>query len=87
MRGADFNKRLEAAAKIAREVLGIEPEWASDKIASTMINWYDIRSEIAHGDPPTQSFDVPPVIYLANEVAATLDKVTRALPEKTGGKR
>ena len=26
MRGADFNKRLEAAAKIAREVLGIEPE-------------------------------------------------------------
>jgi hypothetical protein len=79
MRGAAFEKRLESAVKIAREVLGTAPEWASGATLSTIRNWYDIRSEIAHGDPPTQLFDVPPVIYLADDIATTLERVTRTL--------
>jgi len=87
MRGAAFDRRLESAVKVAREVLGIESEWASAAAVSTIRNWYDIRGEIAHGDPPTQLVDVPPVIFLANDVATTLEQVTRALLMETGGNR
>ena len=75
MRNAGFDRRLESAVKVAREVLGTAPEWASSEILSTIKSWYDIRNDIAHGDPPTQLFDVPPVIYLADAIAATLDDV------------
>jgi hypothetical protein len=77
MRSAAFDKRLEAAVKVAREVIGTEPKWASQ--LSLIRNWYDIRNEIAHGDPPTQLVDVPPVIYLADDTATTLEQVTRII--------
>jgi hypothetical protein len=80
MRGAPFDKRLESAVKVAREGLGTDPEWASGARLSTIRNWYDIRSEIAHGDPPTQLVDVSPVIYLADDIATTLERVTRTMP-------
>jgi hypothetical protein len=79
MRGAAFDKRLESAVKVAREMLRTDPEWASGERQSIIRNWYAIRSEIAHGDPPTQLFDVPPVIYLADDIAATLDRVMRII--------
>ncbi|MCC6776852.1 MAG: hypothetical protein IT537_09495 [Hyphomicrobiales bacterium] len=82
MRSAAFGKRLESAVKVAREVLGADPEWASDATQSTIRDWYDIRSEIAHGDPPTQLFDVPPVIYLADAIATTLERVMRIAPQE-----
>jgi hypothetical protein len=87
MRGTAFDKRLESAVKVAREVLGIEPQWASTATVSTIRNWYNIRSEIAHGDSPAQLFDVPPVMYLADDVATTLEQVTLALLMETGGTR
>jgi hypothetical protein len=79
LRSVSFDKRLESAVKIAREILGNEPEWAVGPGVSTIRNWYAIRNEIAHGDSPTQVVDVPPVIYLANAVATTLDRVVRAI--------
>jgi hypothetical protein len=79
MRSADFDKRLESALKVAREVLGTDPGWASGGTPSTIKNWYDIRNEIAHGDPPTQLFDVPPVIYLADDIATTLERVMHTI--------
>jgi hypothetical protein len=79
MRGAAFDRRLESAVKVAREVLGIDPEWASGTNQSTIRNWYAIRNEIAHGDSPTQLFDVPPVIYLADDIAATLERIVQTI--------
>jgi len=79
MRGAGFDERLEAAIKIVREVLGEEPEWASQTELLTIRNWYAIRNEIAHGDPPTQLFDVPPVIYLADAIGTALERVLGAI--------
>jgi hypothetical protein len=73
MRDAGFDKRLASAVKIAREVLGTDPKWAED--AAMIMNWYSIRNEIAHGDPPTRLVDVPPVIYLADAIATTLERV------------
>jgi hypothetical protein len=75
MRDAAFNKRLESAVKVAREVLGTDPLWALDATLSDIRNWYVIRNDIAHGDFPTQLFHVPPVIGLAGQIAATLDEV------------
>jgi hypothetical protein len=79
MRGATFDRRLESAVKVAREVLGAAPQWAADARLSTIRSWYAIRSEIAHGDPPTQLFDVPSVVYLADDIATTLDRVARII--------
>jgi len=44
-------------------------------------------SRLLAGDPPTQLVDVPPVIYLANDIATTLEQVTRALLIETGRNR
>lgn len=82
MREAGFDKRLESAIKVAREALGIAPEWGSGARLSNIKSWYAIRNEIAHGDSPTQLFDVPPVIYLADAIAATLDEVEAFLVSK-----
>jgi hypothetical protein len=79
LRSAAFEKRLVSAVKIARETLGNEPKWAVDPGMPTIRHWYAIRNEIAHGDPPTQLVDVPPVIYLADAVATTLERVVRAI--------
>ena len=80
MRTAGFDKRLESAIRIVREVLGSDPEWASRTQLTTITNWYAIRNEIAYGDPPTQLVDVPPVIYLADAIGTTLERVIDALP-------
>jgi len=47
LRSAPFDKRLETALKVAREVLRDEPEWASRQKLPTILNWYEIRNEIA----------------------------------------
>ena len=80
MRSAAFDKRLESAIKVAHEVLGSDPEWASGETISTIRSWYAIRNEIAHGDSPTQLIDVPPVIYLADAIATTFEQVMRSSP-------
>jgi hypothetical protein len=79
MRGVDFDRRLETAIKVVREVLRDEPEWASGPQLPTIRNWYAIRNEIAHGDPPTQLFDVPPVIHLADAIGASLERVLETI--------
>jgi len=77
MRSSGFDKRLDTAIRIVREVLGSVPEWASE--TPTIKNWNAIRNEIAHGDPPTQLFNVPPVISLADAIGTSLDRVVSAL--------
>jgi hypothetical protein len=77
MRDAKFHTRLETAIKIAREVLGTDPSWMSS--ASELESWNEIRNEIAHGDPPTQFFNIPVVIAKGMEIAETHDEVDRAL--------
>lgn len=77
MQDAKFNTRLETAIKVAREILGSDPPWMS--AASELKSWYDIRNEIAHGDPPTQFFNIPVVIAKGVEIAWTLDEVNRVL--------
>jgi hypothetical protein len=83
MRSERFDRRLDTAIRVLREVLGHEPEWASGPELSTIRNWYAIRNEIAHGDPPTQLFDVPPVIRLADAIGASLDRVVQAVANVT----
>ncbi|MBO0754649.1 MAG: hypothetical protein J2P54_02220 [Bradyrhizobiaceae bacterium] len=77
MRDAKFRTRLETAIKVAREVLGADPPWMSS--ASELESWNEIRNEIAHGDPPTQFFNIPVVIAKSVEIAQTLDEVDRAM--------
>lgn len=77
MRDAKFHTRLETAIKVAREILGADPTWMSS--ASELESWNEIRNEIAHGDPPTQFFNIPVVIAKGMEIAETFDEVDRAL--------
>jgi len=77
MRDAKFNTRLETAINVAREALGSDPSWMS--AASEVKSWNDIRNEIAHGDPPTQFFNIPVVIAKGIDIAMTLDEVNRVL--------
>jgi hypothetical protein len=77
MRGADFERRWDAAAKVSREVLGAPIHWETGK--SVVLSWYTIRSDIAHGRAPSQFADVPAVLYRADEIAATFDQVDRTL--------
>jgi hypothetical protein len=55
------------------------PEWGSGPQLSTIRNWYAIRNEIAHGDPPSQLFDVPPVLHLADAIGASLARVLETI--------
>lgn len=77
MRNAKFEKRFQAAKKVATEVLGLEPSWIAS--VSEIDSWYDIRNAIAHGESPTGLFDVPAVINRTREIATTLQEVTEQL--------
>jgi len=82
MREAKFEQRVDAAIKVAIEVLGSQPEWANK--SSEIDNWYDIRNDVAHGEPPTVSFEVPTVVDLATKIAVTLEEVkTRSVSAKS----
>jgi hypothetical protein len=73
MRGDKFEKRWEAAVKVAKEVLRQSPPWERER--SVVFSWYTIRSDIAHGRSPSNLADVSSVLLRADEVAATLDAV------------
>jgi leucyl aminopeptidase (aminopeptidase T) len=78
MRESDFEKRSEAAVKVARETSeASDVSWSTTK--QEVLSWYKIRSDIAHGRSPSQLADVPTVLYRADRVAATLAGVVRAL--------
>jgi hypothetical protein len=73
MRGTDFEKRWEAAIKVAQEVLKATPSWAT--ALPLVLSWYKIRSDISHGRSPSQLADVPAVLYRADEIATTCEQV------------
>ena len=77
MRDAPFDRRWQTSVTVAEEILQINVLWkaAEREVAS----WYKIRSAIAHGQSPSQLADVPRVLYRADEIAATLEEVTRVL--------
>jgi hypothetical protein len=77
MRDADFQKRWEAAVKVAGEILNTAAPW--ETAWPIVLSWYKIRSDIAHGRSPSQLADVPTVLYQAREIAATFDHVVTAL--------
>lgn len=77
MRGADFERRWEAAVRVGQEVLGQAPPW--DAARPIVLSWYQIRSAVAHGRSPSRLADVPAVIYRADEIAMTFDRVLAAL--------
>ena len=68
---------MQTSVTVAEEILQINVLWkaAEREVAS----WYKIRSAIAHGQSPSQLADVPRVLYRADEIAATLEEVTREL--------
>jgi hypothetical protein len=75
MRDAAFEQRWQAAIRVAEEILSAEVAWRTEE--QTVLSWYKIRSDIAHGQSPTLLADIPPVIYKADEVAATLEQVNQ----------
>jgi hypothetical protein len=77
MRDADFEKRWDAAVKVARETLDAIVTWNAAR--PIVLSWYKIRSDIAHGRSPSTLADVPPILYQADDVAATLDRVNAKL--------
>jgi hypothetical protein len=77
MRDAPFDRRWLTSVTIAEEILQKDVSW---KAAEREVgSWYKIRSAIAHGQSPSQLADVPRVLYRADEIAATLEEVTREL--------
>lgn len=80
MRGADFEKRWEAALKVAREILETAIPWETAR--SVVLSWYTIRSDIAHGRAPSQMADIPTVLYRADEIAETFAQVVIALNKR-----
>jgi len=79
-RRLDFPKRLATACEIAQNVLGEAPVWAVT--AKEIESWYEIRSDVAHGEAPAESFDVFKVIERANEVATTRERVAQTLAKQ-----
>jgi len=77
MREASFERRWQTSIQVAEETLGTDVGWKSKE--REILSWYKIRNFIAHGEALTQLADVPAVLYQANELAGTLDDVTRAL--------
>ena len=82
-RKTNFPKRLATASEIARNVTGQMPAW----IATTreIESWYEIRSDVAHGESPAASFDVVKVLNRANEIATTREQVAQILAAQTKG--
>lgn len=77
MRDAAFEKRWDAAIKVAQEILKTDVPWESAR--PIVLSWYTIRNDVAHGRPPSQLADVPTVLYRADKIAATFDHVVIAL--------
>ena len=77
MRNADFDKRWDAAAKLAREILATAVAW--ERARPLVLSWYAIRSDIVHGRPPSQLAEVPTVVYQVDEIATTRDRVVGTL--------
>ena len=77
MRASDFEKRWDTALTVATEILATAIPWQSAR--PVVLSWYKIRSDIVHGRPPTLLADVPPVLYLADEIAVTVDRLTGIL--------
>jgi hypothetical protein len=75
MREAAFQQRWQTAIRVAEETLAADVHWRTEE--QTILSWYKIRSDIAHGQPATQLADVPSVIYRADDVATTLNRVTQ----------
>jgi hypothetical protein len=73
MRDADISKRWDAAAKVAREILGTDVAWDAHK--GEVLSWYKIRSDIAHGRLQSAQVDLPAIIYRADDIATTSDQV------------
>ena len=80
MRDTSFERRWQVSIQVAEETLGVDVRWKGKE--RDILSWYKIRNFIAHGEPLTQLADVPTVLYQANEVAATLDEVNRALARR-----
>jgi hypothetical protein len=77
MRDANFEKRWDIAVTIADEIIGSSVSWGAAR--PIILSWYKIRSEIAHGRAPSQLADIPTVLYRADEIAVTFDRVVLAL--------
>jgi len=77
LRDASFEKRLQIAMDVTQETLGVVVPWRAAE--RKILSWYRIRSDIAHGRPPSQLVNVPAVIFQAEEIAATLQQVKQAL--------
>jgi hypothetical protein len=77
MRGAAFERRWDAAARVASETLGVAPQWQT--LRAIILSWYRIRSDIAYGRAPSQLADIPTVLDRADEIATTSDRVAQSL--------
>jgi hypothetical protein len=77
MRGADFGRRWDVAAKVGHEILNTDIAWDAHK--GEVLSWYKIRSDIAHGRLQLAQVDVPAIIYRADEIATTFDEVSAVI--------
>jgi hypothetical protein len=77
MRDASFERRWDAAVSLAKDVLRSPPPWAVAR--SAVLSWYKIRSDIAHGQAPSELADVPTIIYQADEIAQTFELIKATL--------
>jgi hypothetical protein len=79
MRNAPFERRLEAATRVATESIGAARTADIVSAHERILGWYEIRNQIAHGEPPTSLLDVVALLRQAAAISALLSEVQVAL--------
>jgi hypothetical protein len=79
MRSAKLKNRLDAATKVASEIAGTELANSITSARGTILEWYDTRNDIAHGEAPTTLVDIAGLLQRAKAISMLFDEVQAAL--------
>jgi hypothetical protein len=79
MRSAKFENRLDAATKVASEIVGTERANSITSARGKILEWYETRSDIAHGEALTTLVDIAGLLQQAKVISTLFDEVQAAL--------
>lgn len=79
MRSARFERRLDTATKVAAEIVGTERAGSITSAREKTAEWYETRSDIAHGEAPTALVDMAGLLQQAKAISALFDEVQAVL--------
>jgi hypothetical protein len=79
MRSAPFERRLATATKVATEIVGTERASSITSAREKISEWYETRSDIAHGEALTTLVDIAGLLQQAKAISTLFDEVQAAL--------